>query len=147
MHALRGADRLKRLVCLALFALLAGCNSGPERAEVTGTVTLDGKPVPGAVITFYPEDPQGTTSYGATDYEGKYRLMYTFDKYGALPGKYQVGLEVRQISKKEAENLRAEGQTVPETKIVLPQKYKDPAALSAEVKSGSNTIDFPLTSD
>ena len=44
--------------------------------------------------------------------------------------------------------MRAEGQTVPEqTKLVLPKKYREPGALTAEVKSGRNTIDFPLTSN
>src|SRR5262245_23665884 len=36
----------------ALVVLAAGCSGGPKLAKVTGTVTLDGKPIPKATLTF-----------------------------------------------------------------------------------------------
>lgn len=42
-------------VSLLTFAMLAGCgsSSGPKTYKVTGTVTMNGKPVEGAVVTFF----------------------------------------------------------------------------------------------
>jgi hypothetical protein len=81
------------LTCIALVfvaSAMMGCgNDGPELAEVTGVVTVDGKPVPGAVLTFVPTGG-GSPSYGGTDTLGKYRLMFTDTKYGAMIGDQQT---------------------------------------------------------
>jgi hypothetical protein len=42
--------------------------------------------------------------------------------------------------------MRAEGQDVPSTYVEIPAKYREPGALTAEVESGSNEINFELTS-
>src|SRR5205085_3181280 len=36
----------------ALAALAAGCSGGPKLGQVSGTVTLDGKPLPKGTLTF-----------------------------------------------------------------------------------------------
>lgn len=134
------------LFCGCLSLLLVGCSSsGPELAEVSGTITLDGKPVPGATISFFPEDPQGSPSYGGTDYDGKYTMMFTRDKYGAMLGKHRVEIETQKIAADEAAEMRAEGQELP-SYVAIPKKYRDQGALSAEVKPGDNLIDFALSS-
>src|SRR5690606_23808547 len=48
-------------VGLAAMLLLAGCGGadGPELASVSGTVTLNGQPLPHAVVQFQPTSPQG----------------------------------------------------------------------------------------
>lgn len=133
--------------CLALPLILvvAGCGSdGPELADVTGTVTLDGKPVPGAVLTFIPTS--GSTSYGKTDASGKYTLMFTDTKYGAMIGSYKVEIEVKRIPPDEIAEMKAEGQQVATEFVTIPKKYRADGALTAEVKSGENTIDFKLDS-
>ncbi|MFW6172061.1 MAG: carboxypeptidase-like regulatory domain-containing protein, partial [Planctomycetota bacterium] len=86
MHARRvvGAG----LVLVSLFCLGCG-DSGPERGYVEGTVTMDGEPLPDAVVTFQPEDT-GRPSYGKTDENGHYELQYTSDKKGALVGMHRV---------------------------------------------------------
>lgn len=72
-----------------MLAFLSGCGpSGPTVYEVSGKVTYQGKPVPGATVTFQPE--QGRPSIGVTDDEGKYFLRYTKDVNGALPGSHKV---------------------------------------------------------
>jgi hypothetical protein len=114
-------------------------------AEVSGIVTLDGKPVPGATISFFPESEEGSPSYGGTDLNGMYNLMFTMDKNGAMLGKHRVEIETHKISADEAAEMRAEGQEVPTQHVSIPKKYREPGALTAEVKPGANTIDFPLT--
>src|SRR5262245_27155263 len=78
-------------------AALAGCGSGPKLVPVTGTVTLDGKPLEGANIVFVP-DPgnaaitQGTDLTGAS---GNYKVMYN-NRTGISPGKYKVAVSKLQ---------------------------------------------------
>lgn len=142
------SDPIARLFfCFTLFGL-AGCGSdGPALGKVSGIVTLDGKPVPAATVTFHPENTAGSPSYGRTDDQGNYSLMFTRDKHGAMIGKHRVNIATTKISASEAAEMRAEGQDVPTTAYVaIPPKYRDPGALTAEVESGSNEISFELTS-
>jgi hypothetical protein len=44
----------------AVLALAAGCSSKPEMAQVSGTVTFQGKPVPAGWISFTPEPGKGS---------------------------------------------------------------------------------------
>lgn len=127
-------------------AFCVGCGAGgPEVADVTGTVTLDGNPVPGAAVTFHPEAAGGSPSYGVTDDQGKYKMMFTMDRSGAMLGKNWVEIEVPKLSKSEIEEMKANGQTPP-PRLQIPKKYKEQGALTAEVKSGANDIPFALTS-
>lgn len=69
----------------SLLSLLAtGCGSGYSLGTVTGTVTLDGKPLPQATVTF--SRGKGRTSVGTTDEQGRYKLLYTVNQQGAEPG-------------------------------------------------------------
>ena len=78
--------------------LLSGCQGGsdalppePVLYPVTGKVTVQGKPLAQAVVTFLQVDEKGTTSVGETDDEGNFDLAY-----GGVPGaaaaKYKVAI-------------------------------------------------------
>ena len=67
--------------------LIAGCGSGNNLATVRGKVTLNGRPLQGALVEFQPTAPGGSPSSGITDAEGRYELMYTFDKRGRCAGR------------------------------------------------------------
>lgn len=83
--------RFSKVLGLVFFTVVLGCgSSGPALYEVTGKVTYQGDPVPGATITFQPE--RGRTSVGVTDDAGNYFLRYTKDRNGAIPGKHKVFL-------------------------------------------------------
>lgn len=45
-------------VSIALLSLIAGCGRGdlPPLGTVSGTVTLDGEPLPGVIISFKPDE-------------------------------------------------------------------------------------------
>ena len=134
-------------VAAGLTSLLAGCgSSGPELTDVTGKITLDGQPVVACNVTFVPTGG-GSPSYGKTDSKGEYRLMYTRDKYGAMLGQHSVTLETQKLSKSEKEELRSAGEDVPSDSVTIPKKYREDGALTAEVKSGKNKIDFDLKSE
>src|SRR6516164_4282354 len=95
----RGWLRWAILCALGLTAL-AGCG-GVRRAPVAGTVTLDGKPLDGAVITFSPDAAKGNTasiSCSGLVKEGRYELQTTGTTRadsgsGAPPGWYKVTLK------------------------------------------------------
>lgn len=125
--------------CLAVGLVGCGQDSGPALANVTGTVTLDGKPLPDAAVTFYPADG-GRPSQGFTDESGKYTLRFTGTKEGAVVGQNTVQVEVGLPM--------GESEAPPASKLPqLPAKYNKKTELTAEVKRGSNTIDFDLTSN
>ena len=58
---------------LAVATLAVGCG-GPHAAQVSGTVTLDNKPLPNANVTFHPAGRAGAVAYGQTDAQGGYVL-------------------------------------------------------------------------
>ena len=129
-----------------LLCTIGGCgSSGPDLGEVTGTVTLDGKPLSNATLIFRSQAPNGTTSMGVTGPNGKYKLMFTADKTGAMLGKHDVEITTRQLSETDVESLKAQGKTPPPF-TPIPQKYKEPGTLLKDVVKGKNTIDFDLAS-
>src|SRR5207245_3694708 len=79
----------------ALTAMLGGCSGGaggPEYklAEAGGTVTLSGRPLPDATVTFIPD--QGPVAIGVSDLNGKFKLK-TGARPGAVIGKCQVTVQ------------------------------------------------------
>ncbi len=107
----------------------------PELGVVTGIVTLDGKPLAGATVTFQParaKQPGSRVgaSLGRTDGSGKYSLIYVRDVYGAALGKHKVMVQATDDQGRER----------------LPAHYNSHTALVYDVQPGSNTIDLKLKS-
>jgi hypothetical protein len=123
---------------LALYCLaISGCGSDGNLATVRGTVTLNGRPLQNALVEFQPTGPHGSPSSGITDAEGRYELMYTFDKPGAIPGEHRVSIRTGGT------RLDSTGQEV-ECKECLPAKYNTQTELQRTVQPGRNTLDFDL---
>ncbi len=85
-----------RVVIVALFAgILVGCGgveSGrPDRTPVSGSVSIGGAPVTGAIVVFSPAtEGKGRGATGITDDSGNF-VLGTFSKDdGAVPGDYVV---------------------------------------------------------
>jgi hypothetical protein len=117
--------------------LLNGCSSGDLKlGSVSGTVTLDDQPLAGAVVEFQPAT--GSPSEAVTDSSGKYTLKYTARKPGALLGNHRV-----YISRSTKTGADGQEVDVPET---LPPRYNLHSELTADVRSGSNKVDFTLQS-
>src|SRR3954452_23234255 len=83
---------------LVPLGIVLGCSnsSRPPRYPVTGTVTYQGKPLAGAVITFVPTGADGEAASAFSDADGKYALTTWEAGDGARPGEYRV-----KVSKQE----------------------------------------------
>jgi hypothetical protein len=82
---------------LRYFALLIplamiGCGgtSNPPTEPVTGTVTLDGTPYEGAVITFVPDDASNRAAVATSKADGTYSLTTFVAEDGAQEGSYKI---------------------------------------------------------
>ena len=130
------------VVCLALLPA-AGCgDGGPELGTVSGTVTLDGKPLPNAKVEFQPV-AKGSPSDDTTDENGYYELAYGVDKPGAMVGMHEVRISTCREEAGDDEGLSP----VIEYPELLPPKYNEESELTCEVKSGSNQgVNFNLKS-
>lgn len=73
-----------------LLVIGSGCGGSGKPIKTEGLVTLDGKPVEGATVTFHPEAEKGHVATGLTDGDGVFRLQTFADGDGALPGEYKV---------------------------------------------------------
>jgi hypothetical protein len=118
----------------------AGCG-GPVKRAISGSVTLEGKPLDEAVIMFVPLAIQAGKT-GAAIQQGRYEVPQDI---GLLPGRYRV-----EIADDPPIDHAAMGQPpkpLP-TRRRLPVRYSTASPLSIEIApTGSTEFDFPLTSE
>lgn len=131
---------LFNLICLIATGCGGGSSDQPDLGSVTGSVAIDGKPLPNAMVVFSPEN--GRSSMGITDSDGNYELTYVADTTGAKIGKHSIS-----ITNVEQDNSEESGGESPVgTQTPIPAKYNTKSTLTEEVKAGDNTFDFELTS-
>ena len=94
---LKGTMRsiISRVFVLFAFASLVsigpGCSDGPRLVTANGVVTLDGKPLEGATLSFIPLPVNAVSTAGmdVTGPDGGFQLSY-YGLSGVAPGKYRV---------------------------------------------------------
>jgi len=116
----------------AMALAIAGCGRSdlPELGRVQGTVTLDGKPLPGAAVGFYPLSG-GRQALAIVDKDGKYDLTYVHGAAGAKTGPNEVTVFWPDDS---------------EATAAIPEKYNKKSELQFDVKPGKNTFDIKMES-
>lgn len=134
------------IVRLSLLLLLAYCsigcsNSGPQLGTVEGSVTLDGKPLAGAVVAFRPVEG-GRTAEGVTDESGHFTIEFAAGAMGALLGDHEIRVTTFR-EKVIGDNGRVEDPGMPEK---VPKKYNDQSELIRTVEPGKNRFDLELIS-
>ncbi len=85
-------SKLSTLVLLTVVA--AGCGGGanfPKTYPVTGKVTVNGKPIEGAMVTFQLESGK-ENAIGTTDKNGEFTLSMFQPGDGAVPGQYRIAV-------------------------------------------------------
>jgi hypothetical protein len=147
------------VVCLLLLTLTGCGQHHPETASVAGRITFNGKPVAGGQIMFYPDN--GRPAMSVIDADGHYSLTTFKSDDGAMLGHHRVTIDARRNVKRkrtpkttESPNtmeamLSEEGSDLheaPKVEWLAPERYASPttSTLTAEVKSGDNTVDFDL---
>ncbi|EAQ81283.1 hypothetical protein DSM3645_22866 [Blastopirellula marina DSM 3645] len=128
-----------------LLVLTWGCGGDqidPEYKPVSGTVTLDGQPLPDAQISFVPPGT-GSSGSGFTDEYGKYELYYAARRGGAKLGENRVFI----TKNKPSTGKRGEFAGVSEADMeMLPARYNRKTELTATVEDKRNEINFDLKS-
>ena len=125
-------------ICYLLFDMITPNSKLPPLASVTGTVTLDGNPLPQATVNFEPitderdaEQRRLGGSVGRSDTDGIYTLTYPGGHDGAV-----LGMHIVRVNKTDKQGLE-----------VLGKKYHLQSQIQHEVKEGSNRIDLLLKSE
>ncbi len=75
-------------VAIVVLAAMVGCEAKPTLVPVTGTVTLNGKPLGLGRIQFEPVSGTATSAVGDIDADGKFELFTLEPGDGVQPGVY-----------------------------------------------------------
>lgn len=150
---------LNGLVSLAMMTAL-GCSGGGEAppklgptVELTGIVTLDGKPLEGASVRFAPKSEKGYHgAVGQTDSSGKYELHTDIgngeSKDGIIPGDYIV--YVSRMVRQDGSLIPADANEPPMMfggRDSIPLKYSSQKGrISYHVMEKGGTFDIKLDS-
>jgi hypothetical protein len=146
---------------VAVGIVLTGCwnSSKPPTYPVTGTVTSQGKPLAGAVITFVPTDQEGEAASAISDSEGKYALTTWEAGDGARPGEYRVKVSkqeeatvdpskmVQNLSIEDEQKIYVENKKPPPpARRLIPGKYEDEqtSGLIHKVEEKPTTFDIKI---
>lgn len=144
------------VVCLAVL-MIAGCASEDQGeslgATVSGTVSYNGSPVEGAMVTFRPSGDGGQGAFARSDAEGKYELSASAaGTSGVSPGSYIVTVtknEVNQsaVASEDDPNYNPYASGDAQTKSLLPKKYANAktSGLEFTVTDGTNDLPIELT--
>lgn len=116
-----------------------GCGEGEPKAEVSGTVTLDGVPIENGSIQFYPTGKTGQTAGGGIE-KGNYKVE-------ASPGEMTVTLNAsKSIGKYKAYDT-PESPLLDRIVEVIPSEYNSMSKIKVTLKPGKNeNVNFDLES-
>jgi len=142
---------MKTSYCLLAAALVtvSGCGEVQKVASVSGVVTLNGKRLANASVTFSPIAKEGSIdagdgSAGKTNANGEYTLTTSRGVPGAMVGKHRVriSLMAQQVGTGDERPPRG-GWPV---KDQIPARYNGETTLTFDVVPGPNQADFSLIS-
>jgi hypothetical protein len=138
------------LALVLVLVLALGCGDGKKFVPVSGKVTLNGRPLPGATVSFQPLAPAGSVnapapgSAGKTDANGEYTLKVSTGQNGAWVGKHRV--EITLLSPQIGEGDERRSRRGPRLGEKVPARYNKDSKEVVEVPPGGITKDFALTS-
>lgn len=124
-----------------------GCSSGgPEKATVTGTVTLDGTPVEGAGVVITPE-AGGTPANATTDASGEFstEALLGPSTVAVIKTKPIGGGSTEELEEGDSPEDMGEGT---ELEYLVPMKYglASTSGLKADVAKGMEPLNLELKS-
>lgn len=142
---------IRAAIILVIAGTVSGCSDGlPRQAtyKVTGQVTLDGKPVPGATLVFHPIDASKfkwqERPQAKTDDQGNFTVTTYQMGDGAPAAEYRVGIAVLAGGDDEGNDQQKRSK-----QVRLPQKYAshETSGVTAKVEARETRLEpFALRS-
>lgn len=154
----QGRSVIVHILAAWAFALVSmlpqGCGSADAddprglRVAVQGEVTLDGKPLSRARITFVPLDGQATVKAVGVIQDGHYEIAA---EHGPLVGRMRVEIQPEALELEEFEQQRKQNPRLRDNSAVeIPIRYNTRSELQATTvepeADEANTFDFELRS-
>jgi len=131
-------------IAYATGLLLTAAGCGPNLPIVSGTVTLDGKPLADATVIFMPDVESQSPAQAITDAAGNFTLEQEAGESGVQPGEYSVRITTFRPAAPSADP------PLVAVREQVPVRYNLETELRATVEpagsSGENRFDFPLKS-
>jgi hypothetical protein len=143
--------RMPSLLALSGVIVLVGCTNRPKLAEVKGTVTLKGKPLPKVMVEFIPDALTGQRSTGTTDENGHYTLVCDDQRPGAIIGPHRVLLTDTAIYGDKVLGRKWETVGTKDGPKAIPPRFSGQYAdvaktpFKKQVKDEPNVIDLEVT--
>lgn len=134
-----GAFLVLCLIGALVYYFMPGAKSAYGAVRISGTLTMDGSPIEGAVITLHPRDEMGGMSaMGRTNRQGKFTVTTSNDDtgLGAIPGDYTVTFSKKGIIPPKYEKKETSGLSL---KLVLKGKTHFPFELTSGVNPTQQT--------
>lgn len=114
---------------------MAGCTDG--RGSVNGTVSIDGKPVGSASVTFVKQGGE-LAREGAVVRDGSFHAVVP-------PGKYKLEVNGQKVvGKRKQKAFDGTDEEVELTEEMFPERYNAKTDLLEDIRPGINTIKLEL---
>ncbi|VTT96835.1 Uncharacterized protein OS=Blastopirellula marina DSM 3645 GN=DSM3645_20907 PE=4 SV=1 [Gemmataceae bacterium] len=132
----------RAFVAAVLAALPVGCGNpttGGPSAEVTGSVTLDGKPLADAEVQFVPKGNAALGLHTAkTDAAGRFRITRDAPNNPVKPGTYAV--LVSKVSGGNDPSKPGGGMDAQKNEVPAAYQDRNRTPLTAEVRDGATDL-------
>jgi hypothetical protein len=140
----RGLALMLGLIMLPPMGCSAPVEDNLPREAISGTVMLDGQPLPKGTIQFRPASQEATAAGGMID-DGRFAIPRS---EGLVPGKYKVQIDSREDAGAPLAGGELPGAPVVSKKkpaALIPARFNTMTELTAEVRSGGpNDFTFDL---
>ncbi len=139
------------LICsaISLVVVVTGCGLEYKLVPVSGTISLDGKPLPDALILTQPigsadNTTPGPGSFARTDAEGRFTMeLHSDDRKGAVPGECTV--KIKEVGEKKASSDDSVSRG--EVRSRIPLDYFEGLIQYTIPEGGTDSMDFDLKSE
>lgn len=143
---MRGWGRAARVwggISMVFAVSVIGCERGPQRYALRGSVIVGGQRLAEGAITFRPVEGTRGPSAGGDIKAGLFSIPASG---GPLAGRFRVEITASRPSDAFVPGM--DGEMVPAYEQWLPARYNTASELRADVgESGENRFDFVLDSD
>jgi hypothetical protein len=146
------SQTLQALIVTMLLASTVGCGTGLEPeyqklglVDISGTVTLDSKPLSGVTVVF--EESQFVYSSGVTDANGRYQLMFDSRKSGIVPGEKTVRIRPGSPQKEGGPEESDPDAKPAKSDSLVPDCYNKSSTIKVNVTASDSQLNFALKSD